>query len=105
MFLSPEDKKAADHYRVMSFRHKVLDRATVVDGRYKVMASNLSYFDAIKMANAMNANPEQAENVSRPVGLSDDPDETDLATIFEPGKEMPPKHNIASQYYPQYRTF
>jgi len=45
---------AAWAYRPMS----VLDRETIVNRKYKVMATNLHYLDALELARQLNANPE-----------------------------------------------
>jgi len=94
----------ADRYGVMSYRHKVLDRETVIDGHYKEMSAALSYFDAARIAAVMNADPAHADQAA-PIGLSDDPDDDALSSAFEPVKEMPPVNNLGSEQIPQYRTF
>lgn len=103
VYLSKEDREAAGRYGVMSYRHKVMDRETVIDGHYKIMAHSLDYASAATLAQNLNANPESAQGGAGLVGLPDDP--TDLNAVLNDPRPKPPVHNIGTGYAPEYRTF
>lgn len=86
--LDANDRKRAEIHSVQSHRHRILDRETVLDGRYKVIADKLSYYDAQKAASLMNADPDRAE---------------EIASMIE--REKVPVHNLGSERFPDHRTF